>query len=88
MYSIDVPQVPSRFPQDAELPGFFSFQPELFCVLGISPCGFGPSLARPDGLGIECEAEHSLWLCFDFVWQGRGSQRAFRVFVAYALCGI
>ena len=88
MYSIDVPQVPSRFPQDAELPGFFSFQPELFCVLGISPCGFGLSLARPDGLGIECEAEHSLWLCFDFVWQGRGSQRAFRVFIAYALCGI
>ena len=66
----------------------FSFQPELFCVLGIPPCGFGLSLARPEGLGIECEAEHSLWLCFDFVRQGRGSQRAFRVFVAYALCGI
>ena len=28
------------------------------------------SLARPDSLGIECEAEHSVWLCFDFVLQG------------------
>jgi hypothetical protein len=37
------------------------------------------SLARPDSLGIECEAEHSGWLCFDFVHKGgdpRGRDRA------------
>lgn len=42
------------------------------------------SLARPDSLGIECEAEHSLGLCFDFVCKaGDPSRRA--CIVAYAL---
>ena len=33
------------------------------------------SLARPDSLGIECEAEHSVWLCFDFVCKGGDPRR-------------
>ena len=66
-----MPQAPSRFPQDAELPGFSRSRLAMWL-----------SLARPNGLGIECEAEHSLWLCFDFrLGKGGDPRRALRVFV-------
>jgi hypothetical protein len=42
------------------------------------------SLARPDSLGIECEAEHSWGLCFDFVCKGGDPSRRACI-VAYAL---
>jgi hypothetical protein len=45
---------PVAFPQDAELPGFSRSRLAMWL-----------SLARPNGLGIECEAEYSLWRCFD-----------------------
>jgi hypothetical protein len=49
------------------------------------------SLARPGDLGIECEAEHSVWLCFDFVCKGgdpRGLARPGVRVLLLVLCGI
>ena len=72
-----MPQAPSRFPQDAELPGFSRSRLAMWLWL-----------ARPNGLGIECEAEHSPWLCFDFVWAREGILEGRCVYLfACALCG-
>jgi len=48
-------------------------QPELFKSLGdLAMWLFACFCPRPDGLGIECEAEHSVWLCFDFRFAREG----------------